>query len=165
MDEPFSNLDLKAKSSLRDIIKNIVDQTESSVIFVSHDPEEVMMLSDQILIIEAGKITQSGIPSSIYNFPNSISIAEMFSPILKFVISGETSYHRPESIKITKNDYFDLKGQVIGSDYLGKYQLLKVIVNDPIDQLIICPDYQNEYKINDLIKISLTNPLPTFIDE
>jgi len=162
MDEPFSNLDLKAKNSIRFTIQNIINESDSSILFVSHDPEEVLMISDEVIVLEKGCIKQVGTPIDIYKRPNSLSIAEMFSPIVIISKNGKTVYYRPEALTMVtiKDEKSDLNGKVIGSKSLGKYQLLEVSTNASESNPIICYDYFYQYQIGDSIKLNLNDPLP-----
>ena len=62
LDEPFSNLDLKLREKMRVELKQIQEQVKIAFIFVTHDQEEALMLSDRIAVMEAGKIIQLASP-------------------------------------------------------------------------------------------------------
>jgi len=166
MDEPFSNLDLSAKETIRNTIKNIVDQSDSSVIFVSHDPEEVMMISDQVVILENGTIKQIGTPMEIYRKPNSLSIAEMFGPVNQIKTVEKTIYCRPESLIIhPKNQDTNALTGIIKSLYpLGKYQILKIATEVSAVGEITCYDYGHDFKQGDTVNIDTKDCLPFFSD-
>ena len=69
MDEPLSNLDAKLRVSMRGEIKRIQKQLGIVAIYVTHDQEEAMAISDQIAIFNKGVIQQIGSPKEIYNHP------------------------------------------------------------------------------------------------
>lgn len=153
MDEPFSNLDIVAKSQLRKAIKNIISDSSSSVVFVSHDPEEVLAISDEIIIIEDGKAIQQGHPALVYQKPVSLTVAEMFGRLNRLK-NGDTSYYyRQEAFAITDKKPAFL-GRVVETDYLGKYQQVTVETSDG-NQLILL-DYKHAVKVGDEIGFNLT---------
>ena len=70
LDEPLSALDGVIKESIKERIKLIAKEYNLTTIIVTHDPEEALTLSDQVLIINAGKIAQFGKPEEIINTPS-----------------------------------------------------------------------------------------------
>ncbi len=76
LDEPLSNLDARLRLQMREEIKRIQRETGITTIFVTHDQEEAMSISDQIVIMETGKEMQRGRPQDIYNYPNNIFVAK-----------------------------------------------------------------------------------------
>lgn len=83
LDEPLSALDLKLRQSMRLELKNIQKQTGITFVFVTHDQEEALTMSDRIAVISAGKLQQIGTPTEIYE-----------KPINRFVANfiGETNF-------------------------------------------------------------------------
>ncbi len=75
-DEPLSNLDAKLRLHMRDEIRKIQKQVGISSIYVTHDQEEAMGLSDKIVIMKDGKIQQVGSPSEIYQKPINQFVAQ-----------------------------------------------------------------------------------------
>jgi iron(III) transport system ATP-binding protein len=69
LDEPLSNLDAKLRIYMREEIKNIQRELGLTTIYVTHDQEEAMTLSDQMAIMNKGRIEQIGTPVEIYNKP------------------------------------------------------------------------------------------------
>ncbi|SHK90498.1 ABC transporter ATP-binding protein [Hespellia stercorisuis] len=76
LDEPLSALDGVIKESIKDRIKTIAREYNLTTIIVTHDPEEALTLSDRVLIINEGKISQYGRPEEIINEPNNSFIRE-----------------------------------------------------------------------------------------
>lgn len=76
LDEPLSALDGVIKESIKERIKSIAREFKLTTIIVTHDPEEALTLSDKILIINEGKISQFGTPSEIINEPNNRFVEE-----------------------------------------------------------------------------------------
>ncbi|MGN0153336.1 MAG: ABC transporter ATP-binding protein [Lachnospiraceae bacterium] len=71
LDEPLSALDGVIKESIKSKIKEIAKEFKLTTIIVTHDPEEALTLSDRVLIINEGKISQYGKPSEIINKPEN----------------------------------------------------------------------------------------------
>jgi len=90
MDEPLSNLDAKLRVSMREEIRSIQKRLGITTIYVTHDQEEAMAVSDRIAILCRGRIEQVGTPAGIYFRPVSRFSAEFMgsSNILEFVVLG-----------------------------------------------------------------------------
>ena len=76
LDEPFSNLDLKLREKMRIELKQIQEQVKIAFVFVTHDQEEALMLSDRIAVMENGKIIQLASPRVVYEKPTSRFVAQ-----------------------------------------------------------------------------------------
>ncbi|MEW5942142.1 MAG: ABC transporter ATP-binding protein [Chloroflexota bacterium] len=75
LDEPLSALDAKIRVSLRAEIRAIQRKLGITAIYVTHDQEEALSLSDRVVVMNAGKIEQVGTPFEIYNFPQTAFVA------------------------------------------------------------------------------------------
>lgn len=75
LDEPLSALDAKLRGYLRDEIRRIHDETGLTMIYVTHDQEEALSISDKIIILNQGKIEMIGSGEEIYNSPKSLFAA------------------------------------------------------------------------------------------
>jgi putative spermidine/putrescine transport system ATP-binding protein len=75
LDEPLSALDAKIRVSLRNEIRAIQRQLGITTVYVTHDQEEALSLSDRIVVMSEGRIEQIGTPFEIYNFPTSAYVA------------------------------------------------------------------------------------------
>lgn len=71
LDEPLSALDAKIRVSLRTEIRSIQQQLQITTIYVTHDQEEALSLSDRIVVMSEGRIEQVGTPFEIYNYPRT----------------------------------------------------------------------------------------------
>jgi iron(III) transport system ATP-binding protein len=93
MDEPLSNLDAKLRVSMREEIRRIQKDLGITTIYVTHDQEEAMAVSDRIAILNRGRLEQIGAPAEIYSRPESRFAAEFMgsSNILELdVLSYDT---------------------------------------------------------------------------
>ncbi len=75
LDEPLSALDAKIRISLRNEIKSIQRQLGITTVYVTHDQEEALSLSDRVVVMSQGRIEQIGTPFEIYNFPATAFVA------------------------------------------------------------------------------------------
>jgi multiple sugar transport system ATP-binding protein len=76
MDEPLSNLDAKLKMHMRTELQRIQEDLDTTTIYVTHDQEEAMTMSDRIVIIANGTVQQVGTPDEIYNHPANLFVAD-----------------------------------------------------------------------------------------
>jgi len=149
MDEPLSNLDAKLRVEIRSAIKNIQKQVGITTVYVTHDQEEALAISDRIAIMKDGVIQQVDTPYTIYSRPNNIFVATFIgrSNIFDVAIINKDNNNyiefkdgykmnvnldkkiqaskakvtiRPEEFIISDNND-GLKGKVISSTFLGKY--------------------------------------------
>ncbi len=75
LDEPFSALDAKIRAQMREELKRIQQELKITVVFVTHDQEEAMALSDRIVVMNKGVIEQVGGPTEIYDCPKTRYVA------------------------------------------------------------------------------------------
>jgi iron(III) transport system ATP-binding protein len=79
LDEPLSNLDVQVRLKLRHDIREILKQAGTAAIFVTHDQEEALSISDRIAVLNQGRIEQIGTPEEIYQSPATRFVAEFVS--------------------------------------------------------------------------------------
>ncbi|CAJ52117.1 ABC transporter ATP-binding protein [Haloquadratum walsbyi] len=75
MDEPMTGLDEKLKVVMRKELKRVVNETNQTVVYVTHSQQEAMMLSDHIAVMNEGQIEQVGSPNEVYSEPNNRFVA------------------------------------------------------------------------------------------
>ena len=96
MDEPLSNLDAKLRVEMRTVIKNIQHSVGITTVYVTHDQEEAMAVSDRIAVMNAGVIQHVGTPKSIYQRPANLFVATFIgrSNVIKgkLVVDGGKIY-------------------------------------------------------------------------
>ncbi|MDV2990665.1 MAG: Spermidine/putrescine import ATP-binding protein PotA [Chroococcidiopsis sp. SAG 2025] len=76
LDEPLSALDAKIRMELRQELKQLQRQTGISFIYITHDQEEALALSDRVAILKSGKLLQVGTPLEVYEQPADLYVAE-----------------------------------------------------------------------------------------
>jgi iron(III) transport system ATP-binding protein len=78
LDEPFSGLDVTRRASVREQTLSFLKEAGHSALMVTHDPEEAMFMSDNLLIMDNGRLIQSGNPIDIYSNPKNAFVASLF---------------------------------------------------------------------------------------
>ena len=76
LDEPLGALDLKLRKDMQNELKNIQRETGITFIYVTHDQEEALSMSDVVVVMQGGKIQQIGSPTDIYNEPVNAFVAD-----------------------------------------------------------------------------------------
>jgi iron(III) transport system ATP-binding protein len=94
-DEPLSNLDAKLRASMRVELKELQHRLGISSVYVTHDQEEALAISDRVIVMNDGKIEQIGTPDEIYNRPASGFVADFVGSanILPGTIVGPAPHH------------------------------------------------------------------------
>lgn len=87
MDEPLSNLDAKLRVEMRTVIKQIQHSVGITTVYVTHDQEEAMAVSDRVAVMNAGKIQHIGTPKNIYQRPANLFVSTFIGR--SNVLSGE----------------------------------------------------------------------------
>ncbi len=88
MDEPLSNLDAMLRIEMRGELKRLHQSLKKTIVYVTHDQEEAMVLSDRIAVLYQGRIMQCGQPIDVYQRPSNLFIAEFIGSPPINVIDG-----------------------------------------------------------------------------
>ena len=93
LDEPLSALDAKIRVELRSEIRRIQQELGITTIYVTHDQEEALSLSDRVVVMNAGRVEQIGAPFRIYNYPSSSFVASFIGQLnlLPVVVQDATA--------------------------------------------------------------------------
>ena len=89
LDEPLSNLDARLRLQTREEIKRIQRETGITTVFVTHDQEEAMSISDQIVVMKLGVVQQVGAPQEVYDNPINLFVAKFLGTPPINVFNGE----------------------------------------------------------------------------
>lgn len=134
MDEPLSALDAKIRRMLRLQIREIQKKLNITTIFVTHDQEEALMISDKIFLMNKGNIEQQGTPEEVYTSPKNEFVARFMGnynviprediiDVIPRGITGDLFGVRPEVIELSdtesKEGYISINGSVQDSIILG----------------------------------------------
>lgn len=138
MDEPLSSLDTKLRIKVRDELKEIQQNLKITTIYVTHDQEEALSLSDKIAVMNQGKIMQYDSPNKIYFKPDNHFTAD-FIGRSNFIQEENITYLvRPEWISITKNPQGQstiVSWQFLGDKIRYKVQTPKEILTADISSV------------------------------
>ena len=123
MDEPLSSLDTKLREKVRDELKEIQHKLGITTIYVTHDQEEALSLSDTIAIINNGTLQQIGSPRDVYYKPANAFVADFVGRANFLQLQGQSYMVRPEwltEVTIDNDSKTDkIEGTVISSAFLG----------------------------------------------
>ncbi|MDQ0884116.1 ABC transporter ATP-binding protein [Peribacillus sp. V2I11] len=100
LDEPLSNLDAKLRHELRAEIKRLQKEIGVTTIFVTHDQEEALSMSDRVVVMNAGKIEQISTPTEIYNHPKTEFVFQFIGKSNCFEGNVSAVDNRKVSVKI-----------------------------------------------------------------
>ena len=171
LDEPLSNLDAKLRVQLRSELKDLQKKLGITMVYVTHDQEEALTLSDHICVFKKGEVDQIGTPNEIYNASKteytynfigdinrlSKELVEKINKTAKTKIDvNKNSYIRLERIHLNREDadFFTTEAIVEKTDYYGMYIKYYLKVGDDTIKAIEKNDGADVYKIGDKVKIS-----------
>lgn len=128
LDEPFSHIDHHQKSKLSQHVFQYCKAKGITVIYTSHTPEEILMFSDEVVVMKEGKIITKEKPQSIYELPTSEYIAQLTGEVNMIPVrylgiqNNEVLLVRPHQFFISNKGY---EAEVISSFYCGRMYVLK----------------------------------------
>ncbi len=123
LDEPLSNLDARLRLQTREEIKRIQRSTGITTVFVTHDQEEAMSISDTIVVMKAGIIQQIGEPQYVYNEPVNMFVAKFLGNPAINIIEGEI-----------KDGKLYLNGELFDDDPVYQNDYNQVVYEEPEKQ-------------------------------
>jgi sulfate/thiosulfate transport system ATP-binding protein len=100
LDEPFGALDAKVRKELRDWLRRLHDEVHVTTVFVTHDQEEALEVSDEIVVINDGRIEQIGAPDALYDSPANDFVMGFLGPVTR--LRGQLI--RPHDIDVLVGD-------------------------------------------------------------
>jgi|TARA_B100000900_G_scaffold366427_1_gene342298 putative spermidine/putrescine transport system ATP-binding protein len=168
LDEPLGALDLKLREQMQIELKNLQRQFQITFIYVTHDQQEALSMSDRIAIFNDGKIEQVDTPDNIYKNPKTAFVADFIgttSLVSKQLAAELFNYNsafsiRPENIKINNEQdsksEFNTKVVVTDIQFQGSYYKILCKANNLTLTVLHYVDTQNTFKINlgDSLKLS-----------
>lgn len=160
LDEPLGALDLKLREQMQIELKNLQRQFQITFIYVTHDQQEALSMSDRIAIFNDGKIEQVDTPDNIYKNPKTAFVADFIgttSLVSKQLAAELFNYNsafsiRPENIKINNEQdsksEFNAKVVVTDIQFQGSYYKILCKANDLTLTALHYVDTQNTFKLN-----------------
>jgi iron(III) transport system ATP-binding protein len=164
-DEPLSNLDAKLRRRVRQEIRELQQTLALTVIYVTHDQEEALAVSDQVIVMERGRIAQQGTPAELYEAPQSRFLADFIGDAnlvagelvrdaggARFVANGvsapvradgtaagpATLAVRPHRLRITQGSDAVLRAECRRAAYLGSR--IEYVFATPWGELLVFDD-------------------------
>lgn len=127
LDEPFSALDEKIRVQLRTELKSLQKKLGLTFVFVTHDQQEALQMSDRIALFNNGQIEQLGTPEQLFFSPQSIFTAEFLGQKNLIEKSGQQArYLSPEKIKCNSTGDVKLQGQIELASIAGPYYEFRI---------------------------------------
>ena len=111
MDEPLSNLDAKLRIEMRQVIKDVQQEVGITTVYVTHDQEEAMAVSDRIAVFNAGVIQQIGTPHELYQRPQNTFVAFFIGRSNLF--DGKLVHEGKDAVVVFDNGYRQKMDNVI----------------------------------------------------
>lgn len=157
LDEPFSALDAKIRAQMREELKKIQEELHITVVFVTHDQEEAMVLSHRIVFMNKGVIEQTGTPNEVYDHPASRFVASFIGE-MNFVNDGDKVLAvRPENVLLSEGDKAGIRhGSVRTVMILGHYAEVTVDVNDQIVKAYVTRQEADRFHPHDEVSLQFT---------
>ena len=116
LDEPLSNLDARLRLQTREEIRRIQRETHITTVFVTHDQEEAMSISDMIVVMKSGVVQQIGAPQEVYDDPKNLFVAKFLGTPPINVFNGKVE---SEKLYIGGEAVLDVKGAPDGEVMVG----------------------------------------------
>ena len=173
LDEPLSNLDAKLRISTRLEIRKLQQRIGITSVYVTHDQEEAMTLSDRVVIMNEGKIQQIGTPQEIYAYPNNYFVADFIGKA-NFLIGKVHKILQSKGVEIEVKGYIFNKITPHNLSFKEGDKILLLVRPEAVDlkpktpqsitgiiQQIIYLGSHLVYKIkvdNDIFTVEIANP-------
>lgn len=175
LDEPFSALDAKLRHELREELREIQAKQQLTMLFVTHDQEEALSISDRIVVMNKGKIEQIDSPQNIYNFPSSMFVAQFIGKMnfLKGLAEGQkisigslaypnlthdegevTVAIRPEDIVMVSGTEEGLKATIEKVMMLGHYAEVSLSTDYGKLKMFVDRNNMSQFKVLDKIRVA-----------
>lgn len=104
LDEPFGALDAKVRKDLRAWLRHLHDEVHVTTVFVTHDQEEAMEVSDRVVVMNKGKIEQWGTPAEIYDHPATAFVMSFIGPVN--VLPSNSDIFQSNGFESTSSEIF-----------------------------------------------------------
>lgn len=157
LDEPFSALDAKIRSQMREELRKIQQDLGITVVFVTHDQEEAMALSDRIVVMNKGCFEQIDTPSNIYKNPINQYVASFIGEMNFIKTNNKTIAVRPEYVSLQKGSRDGVAGTVRAVMILGHYAEVTVDTSSGIIKAFITNEEASHYSPGERVTLAYSN--------
>ncbi len=155
LDEPLGALDLKLREQMQIELKELQREVGITFVFVTHDQEEALTMSDRIAVFNQGKIEQLGTPREVYENPLSPFVSEFVGQTNKIVLDGRNINIRPEFITISKSKKFgdrSVAGKLHDAIFVGA--TTRYLVHTDLGQTLMSTQPDGEFSVGDSVTLS-----------
>jgi ABC-type Fe3+/spermidine/putrescine transport system ATPase subunit len=118
LDEPLGALDLKLRKEMQVFLKRLHRELGMTFVYVTHDQEEALAMSDRVAVMNRGKIEQLGPPREIYDSPATAFVADFIGETNFIRRNGSVIAVRPERVRVTRGGD-GLAGEVVAAMVIG----------------------------------------------
>ncbi|MEG1807732.1 MAG: ABC transporter ATP-binding protein [Cetobacterium sp.] len=153
LDEPFSNLDVKLKISMREELKFLQKKLKITMIFVTHDQEEALCISDKIVVMKDGEIIQIGAPEDIYYSPINDYVADFIGKVNIVFKNNHKFLIRPEELKISLSS--NGEWVIDSKEFMGSFTLI-YLKNKTDNKILISQVFRKDslkFKVGDSVTV------------
>ncbi len=159
LDEPLGALDKKLRIEVQAQLKEIHRRVGTTFIYVTHDQEEALSMSDRIVIMQNGRVEQLGTPTELYERPRT-RFAAGFLGKSNFLIEGGATYTlRPEKIDLAPKGHINgaarLTGTIRSITYLGSMRKYMINVEGRDDIEVDVDSWRNPHELNEGQQVDL----------
>ncbi len=163
LDEPLSALDPQIRKQIRQDLKELQKKVGITFLFITHDQEEAMAVSDRMAVMRAGKLIQAGTPETLYRHPNSAFIAEFLGEVNWIGDIGV----RPESLRvgpIERADWVSKDARVDSLTFLGNRVVVRAQFPDGAQCRVEVLPSENQLQVGQSVRVSWNkhDQLPPF---
>lgn len=155
LDEPLGALDLKLREQMQIELKELQREVGITFVFVTHDQEEALTMSDRIAVFNQGKIEQLGTPREVYENPQSPFVSEFVGQTNKIVLEDKQVNIRPEFITISKSNKFGdrtVSGKLHDAIFVGA--ITRYLVHTDKGQTIVSTQPDGAIAVGDSVVLS-----------
>jgi putative spermidine/putrescine transport system ATP-binding protein len=129
-DEPLGALDRKLRQQMQFELKELQRRLGVTLVFVTHDQEEALAMSDRIAVMSRGKVEQVGSPTDIYERPRTRFVADFIGEINLLEENARPRALRPEKIRLVPVENARVAGKIETANFLGGATLYRVRAED-----------------------------------
>jgi putative spermidine/putrescine transport system ATP-binding protein len=158
LDEPLGALDLKLREQMQLELKELQREVGITFIFVTHDQEEALTMSDRIAVFNNGRIEQLGTPREIYENPRSAFVSEFVGQTNKLTIDGRRINVRPEHVTLSKagnSQGHSISGTVTDLIFVGATTRYRF--KAPDGTTLISTNTDGDIRVGDAVTASWSN--------
>jgi putative spermidine/putrescine transport system ATP-binding protein len=119
LDEPLSALDAKVREEVRQEIRLLNKTLGTTTLFVTHDQDEALEISDRICVMNQGRVEQVGTPTEVYDRPANDFVADFVGEMNTLQIDGRSVRIRPERVRLGEASSSMLRGDVVLTTFKG----------------------------------------------